>query len=244
MGNLGADTSSLRSGVADHLLENSVAWASGSLDAVIHTDALQVTQNSGSTVVSGMQITDLDPAATSFTISAVTSGVGSSTVTPSFGSGSLAAINAELASGITYNPGSTPPATDKVTVTVTDNVGATDTVNFIFNVAPSPSQPVTLTSTTGKDVLFGTGYQDQFVFAANSNHDTIMNFTPGQDHIDLTALSAVVNQNNLSAWFAANVAASPTNSADTLVTLDATDNITLHNVAVANLHTSAFIIHV
>ena len=244
MGNLGADTSSLRSGVADHLLENSVAWASGSLDAVIHTDALQVTQNSGSTVVSGMQITDLDPAATSFTISAVTSGVGSSTVTPSFGSGSLAAINAELASGITYNPGSTPPATDKVTVTVTDNVGATDTVNFIFNVAPSPSQPVTLTSTTGKDVLFGTGYQDQFVFAANSNHDTIMNFTPGQDHIDLTALSAVVNQNNLSAWFAANVAASPTNSADTLVTLDATDNITLHNVAVANLHTSDFIIHV
>ncbi|MCX7309149.1 MAG: FG-GAP-like repeat-containing protein [Afipia sp.] len=185
------DTSSLRSGVPDHLLENSVAWASGSLDAVIHTDGLQVSQNSGSTIISGLVITDNDPAATSFTISAVTSGVGSSTLTPTSGSGSLAAINAELASGISYNPGSTPPATDKVALTVADNVGATDTVNFILNQAGTgPS--VTLTGTNQKDVFFATGYQDTFEFAANSNKDVITNgFQQGSDKIDLHAIASI-----------------------------------------------------
>src|SRR5438105_1169127 len=83
-----------------------------------------------------------------------------------------------------------PATTDMVTLTVADAHGAADTVNLIFNVADNPATPVTLAGTTGKDVFFGTGNADQFVFAAHSNHDTIMNFTHGQDHIDLSAVVA------------------------------------------------------
>jgi hypothetical protein len=215
----------------------------------IATDHFIVTHNSnGITTIAGLSVLDADASPTeTFTISAVTSGAGTSTVTPALSSpdsGSLTHINGDLATnGITYNPGLSPSPIDNVKVTVTDSFGATDTVNFIFNVAQNPSQPVTLTSTTGKDVMFGTGYQDQFVFAANSNNDKIMNFTPGQDHIDLTALSATVNASNLNPWFASHVAASPVNSSDTLITLDAADTILLHNVTVTQLHSSDFIVH-
>jgi Peptidase M10 serralysin C terminal len=113
----------------------------------------------------------------------------------------------------TYDQGNTPPSTDKVTLA--DGHGATDTVNFIFNVAGNPAMPVTLTGTTGKDVFFGTGDHDKFVFAAQSNHDTIMDFTPGQDKIDL---SAVVTTNNASTWMSQHAAADPTHPSDTLIT--------------------------
>jgi len=52
---------------------------------------------------------------------------------------------------------------------------------------------VVLTGTADKDVLFGTGTQDQFVFAANMNHDTIRDFAPGYDKIDLQFSPFVVN---------------------------------------------------
>jgi hypothetical protein len=66
-----------------------------------------------------------------------------------------------------------------------------------------------------------------------------MNFTPGQDHIDL---SAVVSTSNAATWFSQHVAAA-TNSADTLITVDAADSIVLHNVSVANLTANDFILH-
>jgi hypothetical protein len=146
-----------------------------------------------------------------------------------------------LASGLTYVEGGAPPATDEVTVTVADGHGATDTVNLILNVQQNPAQPVTLTGTSDKDVFFGTGYQDKFVFAPNFNHDTVMNFTPGQDHIDL---SAVVSTSSASDWFSQHVAVSPTNSADTLIAVDSADTITLHGVAMANLSKNDFILHI
>jgi Ca2+-binding RTX toxin-like protein len=99
---------------------------------------------------------------------------------------------------------------------------------------------VTLTGTPGKDVFFGTGYQDKFVFAAQSNHDTIMDFTPGQDRIDL---SAVVTTNNVSTWLGQHAAADPTHPSDTLITIDAADTIVLHNVSVASLSANDFILH-
>jgi hypothetical protein len=55
------------------------------------------------------------------------------------------------------------PSVAQVIGHVTDGSGASDTVNFILNVAETPAQPVTLTGTSGKDVFLGTGYQDQFV---------------------------------------------------------------------------------
>jgi Ca2+-binding RTX toxin-like protein len=136
---------------------------------------------------------------------------------------------------VTYNEGSGEPSTDKVTLTVTDGHGATDTVNLIFNLAESSDDHVTLTGTTGKDVFFGTSYQDQFKFAANSNHDTIVNFTSGQDHIDLS----FVNASNVSDWMAHHVTAS---GADTLITIDTADTILLKGVG--SVQASDFILHV
>ena len=44
------------------------------------------------------------------------------------------------------------------------------------------------------------GHQDNFVFAANSDHDTIVNFKPGEDHdIDLPAF---VVTSDISSWVA------------------------------------------
>jgi VCBS repeat-containing protein len=208
---------------------------------VISIDQLLVgVDGNGNTTISRLSVTDADatPSET-FTISAMTAGAASGTsVTPASGSGLLANVNATLQS-VTYHPGATPTATDKVAVTVTDGHGAADTLNFIFNVADAPVTPVTLVGTTGKDVFFGTGYQDQFVFAANFNHDTIMNFTHGQDRIDL---SAVVTTSDATAWFNQHVAVSPTNSQDTLVTVDTADTIVLRGVT--NLSANDFILHV
>ena len=174
-------------------------------------------------------------------MSATTAGAGSGTgATPDSSSDLLANINTTLNTGITYVPGATPTPTDMVTLTVTDGKGATDTVNFIFNVAENPAAPVTLTGTTARDVLFGTGHQDQFVFAANSNHDMIMNFTPGVDHIDL---HSIVSTSNAATWFSQHVTAAA-NSSDTLVTVDAADTIVLHNVQFANVSPNDFILHV
>nr|WP_233286967.1 VCBS domain-containing protein [Bradyrhizobium oropedii] len=215
----------------------------GANDApVIHTDNVTIVENAnGTETISGLTVTDVDATAVeNFTLAATTAGSGSS-VTPPAQAGHPADINAALASSVlTYHPGTAP--TDTVTLSVTDGNGASDTVNLIFNVQQNPTAPVTLTSTAGKDVLFGTaGYQDQFVFAANFSHDTIMNFKPGLDHIDLTA---VVSTSSVDTWISQHVAQSPTNAADTLITIDSADTITLRNVTPAELNHNDFLLHV
>ncbi|NEV01562.1 VCBS domain-containing protein [Bradyrhizobium uaiense] len=215
----------------------------GANDApVIHTDNVTIVENAnGTETISGLTVTDVDATAVeNFTLAATTAGSGSS-VTPPAQAGHLADINAALASSVlTYHPGTAP--TDTVTLSVTDGNGASDTVNLIFNVQQNPTAPVTLTSTAGKDVLFGTaGCQDQFVFAANFNHDTIMNFKPGLDHIDLTA---VVSTSSVDTWISQHVAQSPTNAADTLITIDSADTITLRNVTPSELGHNDFLLHV
>ncbi|MGY4475765.1 VCBS domain-containing protein [Bradyrhizobium sp. USDA 3364] len=209
---------------------------------VIHTDNISIIENpNGTETISGLTVTDVDATATeNFLLAATTTGSGSS-VTPPEQAGHLADLNAALASAaLTYHPGTAP--TDTVTLSATDGNGASDTVNLIFNVQQNPTAPVTLTSTEGKDVLFGTaGYQDQFVFAPNSNHDTILNFKPGLDQIDLTS---VVSTGSVDTWISQHVAVSPTNAADTLITIDGADTITLRNVTPAQLGHNDFLLHV
>ncbi|WFU81907.1 VCBS domain-containing protein [Bradyrhizobium sp. CIAT3101] len=206
---------------------------------VFNLDKISVTQlDDEQIVVHGLQVTDVDAAADE-TFTLLATGAKAGDVSPSSGSGSLADINTMLGT-LTYNEGSEEPSTDTVALTVTDGHGATNTVNLIFNLAESADDHVSLTGTTGKDVFFGTGYQEQFVFGANSNHDTIVNFTPNQDHINLTA---VVATDIDAAWIAQHVAASPANSADTLITIDSADTILLKGVNAANLHASDFIVH-
>ena len=223
---------------------------------VISTSGLTITQNgNGTTTIAGLQVSDSDAAASgeTFTIAATTDAASSGTgVSPSTGSGLLTAINTELATGITYNPGVTPPSTDKVSLSVTDGFGATDTVNFVFNLASNPSTPVTLVGTSGKDVIFATGNSDtltgsggadQFVFRQTTGTHTITDFSTIEDHIDLTALSSIVTAATLNSWIASNVKASATNPADTLVTLGSSETITLHNVLATNVHANDFIVH-
>ena len=223
---------------------------------MISTSGLTITQNgNGTTTIAGLQVSDSDAAASgeAFTITATTDAASSGTsVSPSSGSGLLTAINTELATGITYNPGITPPSTDKVALSVTDGFGATDTVNFVFNLGSSPSTPVTLVGTSGKDVIFATGNSDtltgsggadQFVFNHTTGAHTITDFSTINDHIDLTALSSIVTAATLNAWLASNVNASTTNPADTLISLGGSETITLHNVLAANVNANDFIVH-
>jgi len=171
-------------------------------------------------------------------------------VTPSTGEGPLALINTKLDSGITYDPGNDPPDTDMVTLTVSDGFGHADTVHFVFKQAEAG--PVTLNGTSGKDVIFATGSNDtltgggsadQFVFAPEQNPsaDTITDFAPGQDRIDLRQFSEVVDSGNINGWLSAHAVQSSTNPADVLITLG-NDTLTLKNVAVANLHAGDFIV--
>jgi VCBS repeat-containing protein len=207
---------------------------------MFNLDHVSVRQDDDERVaVHGLSFTDPDAAQNEmFTLAATTEAAGSN-VSPSTRSGLFATINASL-NTVIYNEGSAEPPTDKITLTVTDGHGASDTIHLVFNLPESANDHARITGTTGKDLFIGTGYQDQFVFAANSNHDTIVNFTPGQDHIDL---SAVVTTSNVSGWLAQHVAASPTNSADTLITIDPADTIVLKGVGVASLHASDFIVH-
>src|SRR2546430_1191067 len=83
-----------------------------------------------------LMVTDSDSLASSQTFrltetpGAAASG---SNITPPTSTGSLMDINSVLATGVTYHPGLTPSSTDTVTLTVTDNFGALDTVNLVFD---------------------------------------------------------------------------------------------------------------
>ena len=233
--------------VADGHNGTDVAWNHQA--PVIVTNQFSIVQNSnGTTTIDGLQITDTDPLVSTetFNVTATTgqAALGSS-VSPSTSSGSLSAIDGTLAAGVTYNPGSTPPATDKVTLTVADSFGATDTVNFVFNQAGSGPN-VTLQGTPGNDVIFAThssdtltggGGQDQFVFAPSSNPSvlhTITDFVEGIDKIDLRQFSNISSTSLPTETQVGN---------DTLMTLDNNDTLLLKNVVASNLHAADFIVH-
>jgi VCBS repeat-containing protein len=189
---------------------------------VINVGTMEVTQVGNVVTVNGLSVTDADANET-FTAVATTASVNSASA--SLQSGSLTVTYTEASEG--------GPATDKVAVTVTDSHNATDTVNLIFNLTEEST--VTLAGTTGKDVMFGTGHQDQFVFAANSGHDTIVNFTSGTDHIDL---STVVTASDSQTWLDQHAT---TSGLDTLITINASDTILLKGVA--HVQASDFILH-
>jgi large repetitive protein len=179
-----------------------------------------------------------------FTITETTGAASFGTsVSSSTGSGSLTAVDSGLGTGVTYSAGSTPPSTDKVTLSISDSFGATDMVNFVFNVASSTSTPATLTGTPGNDVIIATAANDVLTGGGGSDH-TITDFSTANDHIDLTALSSIVTQATLNTWFASNVKASATNPSDTVISLGSNETITLHDVLATNVHASDFLVHV
>jgi hypothetical protein len=151
--------------------------------------------------------------------------------------GTLQQINEAFASGVTYvaSPEALPEDSDAVTFTVKDALGATDNINFIFNV--TGVQAVDLEGTTKKDVIFATGHDDTltglagndtFVFSLgeqNFGADTIIGFKVGdiiggeRDKIMLIGGPAAFGQLDIDYG-----------SGDAVITFDANSSITLPDV--------------
>src|SRR5262249_45191794 len=90
--------------------------------------------------------------------------------------------------------------------------------------AAYPQAGPILASTAGNDILAGTGDHDTFVFKPNFGHDLIENFASGTDVIEI--------DHTLFADFAAisDSAHMQQVGADTVITLDTADTITLQNI--------------
>jgi len=196
------------------------------MSPVISTADQATSQAGTSTTLSGLLISDALAGSDPATITAV-AGQGTLTAGTTSGltivgghdgsdgtlsaSGDLSDINAMLLDGVTYAPTAVNdqlPAQDHVSVTIQDHSGATDSVNFIFNVAGQPdgNGNITLNGTSGKDVIYSTGNNDimtggassdTFVFKPNFGHDTITDYTPGTDvlqfdHTDFANVAALL----------------------------------------------------
>lgn len=228
----------------------------GANDApIIHPDNIGLVQNpDGTETITGLTVTDADAAASEiFTLAASTPPGSGNSVTPTTLLGHLSDINTALGStGLTFNdPGHTPLVTDQIALTVTDGHGASDTLNLIFNLTTSGPN-IALQGTAGNDVIFATshantltggGGADQFVFRADTGNDTITDFKPGVDKINLFDYSPFVagDADSFNAWL--NNAAVEQLASGTLIHLDANDSIMLTNVNRSNLHINDFILH-
>jgi len=223
------------------------------LPPVIDTTHFTLTQASdGSVTITGLQVTDADPQANIETFTLSADALHGSVQLASSGPGDLAHANSALGS-VSYHPDNTQPQSDNITLTVTDNFGGSDTVHFIFNESgpTGNSGKVTLTGAGGKDVIIATAYNDtleggagadQFVFApsSNNNQDTINNFTPGEDHLDIRAFLTV--STDITQWLSTHLT-SQGKGQSTLLTLDDHDSVVLKGVQVSSLHASDFIVH-
>nr|WP_271593707.1 VCBS domain-containing protein [Bradyrhizobium sp. CCBAU 65884] len=229
---------------------------------VIDTGSFQVEHiiENSNDIITDLVVADTDAgaAADTFTVTLSTAHPDASSVYFAPMTGSLDAINAGLASGgtgVVYDPTGAsaedypqPPVTDRVTLTVADSAGHSDTVNFIF-VAGASSQDIILAGANGKDVIFATdssdtliggGAKDQFVFAPTSSQTavqhTVNDFETGLDKIDLRQFTSITSWTQVSQHAAQQ-------GVDTLLTLDSNDKILLKNTVVGNLHASDFIVH-
>ena len=108
---------------------------------------------------------------------------------------------------------------------------AGDTFTSINNVRGSNFDD-TITGDGNNNVFRGLGGNDTFVFKPAFGHDTIVDFQPGQDAIDIDHSLFFTLQDILD-----HAAPSGTN---TVITDNAGDTITLQNVAPVNLHQSDF----
>jgi len=149
-----------------------------------------------------------------------------------------------LSSGIVYTPDGTLVDIDMVTVTVDDNHGGTDTVHFVFNVTGGGPN-ITLTGTSGKDIIYSTGYNDtltgsggadRFVFTSIGGNDTITDFDFSRDRVDI-ASSEFTSVANMLANHTANV------SGNAVITDAGGHTITFQGVTTATLQAHASDFH-
>jgi len=207
----------------------------GTNDApVVSTANVTLTSQSfGATKVSGLSVSDVDDGGSGqFTL---TTTADHGLIAPHISTGSISAINSALQNNLIYVPTDNSPI-GHGTLTVTDNQGAFDVVNFVFR--QSGSSPLVLAGNANqKDVLIGGSGMDQFVFTAHSGQDTVLNFTHGTDKIDFQAISSI----NTSALTDLLAQADHTGGNTLLHLNGTTDTVLLKGVTALNA--SDFILH-
>jgi hypothetical protein len=120
-----------------------------------------------------------------------------------------------------------------VTETGTKADGSTATIKLADNVEVYPvGSPIFAWS--GDDFLTGSSGKDQFVFAQPIGHDTIFNFNPGQDQIDLIGYAGFSNFDDVQSQLTADA------NGNAVITLADGQTITLNGVAATSLSASNF----
>lgn len=164
--------------------------------------------------------------------------------------GQLADVNAAIAS-LTYEPDADYNGADALTLNVNDlgNTGSggaqsdTQVLAITVESVEDANQTLvgdaganTLVSGHGDDILTGNGGDELFVFNNGSGDDTITDFAAGagsQDKIDVRDFGFTDLVDLL--------AATNDSGADTVITLDSDDSLTLIGVQEADLHEDDFI---
>jgi Ca2+-binding RTX toxin-like protein len=138
-----------------------------------------------------------------------------------------------------------------LSITGPQNTGGagTDTLTNIANLTGSQFND-TLTGNSLNNTFFGNGGNDTFVFnvtpgGSGIGHDTIGDFMPGQDKIELNYQAFTSGDPaSFASWLASHAAVS--NGSDLLIDLDVNgpnhDTILLKNCSLASLHASDFIL--
>lgn len=246
---------------------NDGSWINGTSDTVrgsgtlitnhtpaIDTGHLQASETpQGETVVKELSVSDADFGEHfTFTATAEHGQVHFEDRTSTGTADSLAELNNVLSRGIVYTPPAHGSGQETVVLKITDDHFASDTVNFVFHFG-QVAGPVSLTGTTSNDVivatsaadtLIGAGGRDQFVFGAGTGHDTIKDFRPGNDKIDLQfTLLYEPNDKNFADWLQSHTT---TASDGTTVHLDPSgsgDHNTIFLKGVSGVQASDFIVH-
>jgi VCBS repeat-containing protein len=228
--------------------------------AVNHAPAIDTTEvlsrpgGSGDTLVSGISVTDPDSANSAFHYSATSDLLGADEQhgqilfhngASSGDATSLTALNQLLSQTTTYSAPADAGGQETVHLTITDQKGASDTVNFVFHVGNvTPDSQVTLTgsdnakdvivATVGSDTMTGGSGADQFVFGPGSGHDTVTDFQVGTDKIDLRVpIYYSESENSFANWLRDHTTTSETG---TTIHLDV--NVAENPEGLANEHNS------
>ena len=137
---------------------------------------------------------------------------------------------------IVYDP-PTDASIQTTTEPATVDNGASQGGSSVINPAATSPSGTTITASSVNQTLTGMGSNDSFVFTPGFGHDTITNFQPTTDVIQIDH-SVFANVQALLA------ATQDDGHGNVVITADLHDSITLHNVTVAQLHAHQGDLHI